>query len=120
VAVVSIELQNLGEHSEMSHYMARKHQQISRQRASIDRVDQDKPKMVLLTAAERAKAFRDRRRAEYKQCRYSRQSLMELHVEMRSADTDKNVDESTDPEEVQLRAPKVRPPTRELWHKMDR
>jgi hypothetical protein len=64
VTTVSIELRDLGEHFEMSHYMARKNKPKSRQRAPIHRANQDKPRKVPLTGAERAKAFRDRRIAE--------------------------------------------------------
>jgi hypothetical protein len=40
---------------------------------------------------------------------------MELRVEMRSADTNMDVDGPTDPVWVQLRAPEVRPPKRKVW-----
>jgi hypothetical protein len=40
---------------------------------------------------------------------------MHIHVEMRSADTDVDVYELVGPVRVQLRAPYVQPPKRELW-----
>jgi hypothetical protein len=83
--------------------MARKYKQKSRQWKTVNRADQDKPRKVPLTGSERAKACRDRRRAERESaCQHNTSndataadSLMELHVEMRSADTDTDVDEPT-------------------------
>jgi hypothetical protein len=105
VAVMSFELQDLGEHFKMSCYMVRKYKQTSRQRSSIDTADQDRPRKIPLTGAERAKAFRDRRRADrVSDCQPSTSnvataadSMMELHVEMRSADIDMDVNEPMGP-----------------------
>jgi hypothetical protein len=73
--------------------------------------------------AERAKAFTDRRSADWESaCQRNisdaataADSLMELHVEMRSADTDMDVNETTGRVWGQLIALEVRAPTRELW-----
>jgi hypothetical protein len=121
VASVSIELRDLGEQFEMSRYVVRNN--ITVNLVKGHRVGQDKPRKVSPTVAEKAKAFRDRRNVERESaCQPSTSngaaaadSLMELHTEMRSADTDMNVDEATGAVWVQLRAPEVRPPTRELW-----
>jgi hypothetical protein len=43
-------------------------------------------------------------------------SLMKLQVEMRSAETDMDVDEPTGPVGVQLKPPEIRPATCEIWH----
>jgi hypothetical protein len=77
---------------------------------------------VPVTGPEIAKIFRDRRRAERESaCQLNTinsvtaaDSLMELNAEMRSADTDMDVDEPRGPVGVQLMAAEVRPPTHEL------
>jgi hypothetical protein len=92
--------------------MARKYKQKWCQRASIDRADRDKPRKMPLTGTERAKAFRHHRRAERESAYQpstsnataAADSLMELHVAIRSADTDTDVDEPIGPAGVQLRA----------------
>jgi phage FluMu gp28-like protein len=86
-------------------------------------VNQEKHRKTPYTDAECAKAFKDQQRAERESaCQPSTSNaataahyLMELHIEKGSADTDMNMDEPTGAVWVQLRAPEVRAPTRDLW-----
>jgi hypothetical protein len=103
--------------------MGRKYKQKSLQRASIDRADHHKHRNVALIGAERAKAFRGRRRpGRESACQPSASnaattadSLMELHVEMRAADTDINVDEPPVMVGGPTHGTRGTAPTRELW-----
>jgi hypothetical protein len=92
--------------------MARKYKYKPRQ---CPEMDHDKPRMLPLTEAKKAKAFRDCQRGEREStCQLSTSnaataanSLIELHSKMWSADTDMYVDKPTGLVGVQLRAPDV-------------
>jgi hypothetical protein len=88
--------------------MAGKYKQKSRQRVSIERADQDKPRKVPLTGDERSKAFRDCRGAEREgacqtntsNAATAADSLMKLKCGLL---TDMDVGEPTAAVEVRLR-----------------
>jgi hypothetical protein len=112
---LSNEFRDLGEHFEMSLYGAKstKKNRTSQHRQTVD---QDKPRRGHLLGSIWAKAFRECRRAErervYQPIKIyvatAADSLIELLAEMRSADTDVDVDEPTGPVRVQLRAAELR------------
>jgi hypothetical protein len=100
VAVVSIKLRDV-DNLKMSRYMSRKYKQ-----KSTDRLNHDKPRKMQLTAAERAKAFKDGRGAERESASQpstgnditTANLLMKLHV-----DIDIDADEAMSPVGMQLR-----------------
>jgi hypothetical protein len=83
--------------------VAKKYKQKLCQWAPRHRIDQEKPKKVTLGPKEP-------RPSQTAVSKYNAaNSLMELHIEMWSSDTDMDVDEPTDLVRVQLRAPEVQP-----------